>query len=495
MWWKKSAKPIQAKAVAYYRHSAQDRQENSIPIQREQIKKFADENGIKIIEEFADHGKSGLSTEGRDDFKRMLELVVDTSIEFEYILVLDMSRWGRFQDIDLSAHYRALCKKYGRTVIYTKFGFQKDDDPMYFLQLNFEGIRAATYSRELSDKVFLGCKKIAEQGFRAGGMPPYGTYRLLLDEQRRPVQILKPGQRKSIQNQRVTLTPGDEKEQEVIRRIFNEFTSDKKDYQRIADGLNKEDIPSPGGKKWRRETISNLLVNEIYIGTMVYNKTASRLQSRTIKNPKDLWVRTSDAFTPIVDKEVFQEAQQLILQEKEEYERRHSKDDMITKLKDLYQRNGFISAKQISSNEEMLNPQYYTTKFMSLDMAFQNMFSEVISKTRKSVKDLLTLSTKKIEDYDDYIVLNDSFSVLIQPSVPIPYGYGGYWSFRLDPRLEVDVTLGVPLSNSNEYNILGYMAFPRIMTQDRNIRVFNSSEGPIERFGYCDLELIENVIL
>ena len=91
MWWKKSAKPIQAKAVAYYRHSAQDRQENSIPIQREQIKKFADENGIKIIQEFADHGKSGLSTEGRDDFKRMLELVVDTSIEFEYILVLDMS--------------------------------------------------------------------------------------------------------------------------------------------------------------------------------------------------------------------------------------------------------------------------------------------------------------------------------------------------------------------------------------------------------------------
>ncbi len=130
---------------------------------------------------------------------------------------------------------------------------------------------------------------------------------------------------------------------------------------------------------------------------------------------------------------------------------------------------------------------------MSLDMAFQNMFPEVISKTRESVKDLLTLSTKKIENYDDYIVLNDSFSVLIQPSVPIPYGYGGYWSFRLDPRLEVDVTLGVPLSNSNEYNILGYMAFPRIMTRDRNIRVFNSSNGPIERFGYQNLELIEDV--
>jgi DNA invertase Pin-like site-specific DNA recombinase len=495
MWWKKSTKPIRAKAVAYYRHSAQDRQENSIPIQRDRVSKFAREHGIEIIREFADYGKSGLSTEGREDFKKIMEMIVDTSKEFEYVLVLDMSRWGRYQDIDLSAHYRALCKQYGRKVIYTDMGMRDEKDPGYHFILLAEAMRAAKYSAELSEKVFYGCKKIAEQGFRAGGMPPYGTYRLLLDEQRRPVQILKPGQRKSIQNQRVTLTPGDEKEQEVIRRIFKEFTSDKKDYQRIADGLNKENIPSPGGKKWRCETISNILINEIYIGTMVYNKTASRLQSRTIKNPKDLWVRTNDAFTPIVDKEVFQEAEQLILQEKEEYERRHSKEDMITKLKDLYQHNGFISAKQISSNKEMLNPQYYTTKFMSLDMAFQNMFPEVISKTRESVKDLLTLSTKKIEDYDDYIVLNDSFSVLIQPSVPIPHGYGGYWSFRLDPRLEVDVTLGVPLSNSNEYNILGYMAFPRIMTQDRNIRVFNSSDGPIERFGYRDLELIEDVIL
>ena len=66
------------------------------------------------VKEFADAGKSGLSTEGRDDFKRMLEMVSDASVKFEYVLVFDLSRWGRFQDIDMSAHYRALCKKYGR---------------------------------------------------------------------------------------------------------------------------------------------------------------------------------------------------------------------------------------------------------------------------------------------------------------------------------------------------------------------------------------------
>ena len=49
------------RAVAYYRHSAQDRQENSIPIQQEQVREWAEEHGIEIIKEFADAGKSGLT--------------------------------------------------------------------------------------------------------------------------------------------------------------------------------------------------------------------------------------------------------------------------------------------------------------------------------------------------------------------------------------------------------------------------------------------------
>jgi hypothetical protein len=141
----------------------------------------------------------------------------------------------------------------------------------------------------------------------------------------------------------------------------------------------------------------------------------------------------------------------------------------------------------------MLGPQSYTTKFKSLDMAFQNMFPDIISKTKEAVVDFLKLGTNKIEEFEDYVVIDDSFSVLIQPSVPVPYGYGTYWSFLPDPRLEIDVTLGVPLSNSHEYTILGYMAFPRILTLGHNIRVFDTSESLISLFGYQDLELIHNI--
>jgi DNA invertase Pin-like site-specific DNA recombinase len=494
MWFKKQKAAFTSQAVAYYRHSAQDRQENSIPIQREQVRQFATEHGIEIIKEFADHGKSGLSTEGRDNFKRMLEMVIDTSIKFKYILVLDVSRWGRFQDIDMSAHYRALCKKYGREVIYTTIGFPKEDDPMHFMQLNFEGYRAATYSRELSGKVFRGCAKIAQQGFRAGGIPPYGLHRLLLDEQHNPVQILKPGQRKSIQNQRVTLTPGDKKEQNVIRQIFNEFVYERKTQKEIAEMLNQKAIPSPGGRTWADGNVRAVLRNELYVGTMVYNKTASRLQSKTKKNPKELWIRTEDAFDGVVDKEAFYRAQKIMDRQEDQRKQLYSRDDMLSKLGDLYQRYGVIRAKQITARKDMVSVHTYRKEFRSLDMAYQNMFLEVIQKTKDSIIAHLSSQVSKVEEFQDYIVLNDCFSILIQPSVPAPYGYGAYWSFHLDPRIEIDVTLGVPLSNNNMYDILGYLVFPRILCTSRNIKVFSSSQGNLDLYGYTNLNLIETVL-
>jgi DNA invertase Pin-like site-specific DNA recombinase len=61
------------RAIAYYRHSALDRQENSIPTQQDQIREWAAKNGVHIIHELADTGKSGLHAEGRPTFTEMME--------------------------------------------------------------------------------------------------------------------------------------------------------------------------------------------------------------------------------------------------------------------------------------------------------------------------------------------------------------------------------------------------------------------------------------
>jgi DNA invertase Pin-like site-specific DNA recombinase len=111
-WWKPSNKLANAhlrkRAVAYYRHSAEIGQENSVEIQRDNIRAFADKHDLEIIHEFSDRGKSGLNAEGRPAFNEMMTWVT-TRDDFEFILVLDVSRWGRFQDTDLSALYKAQC--------------------------------------------------------------------------------------------------------------------------------------------------------------------------------------------------------------------------------------------------------------------------------------------------------------------------------------------------------------------------------------------------
>ena len=77
-WWERPEDSDQGpqfayRAVAYYRHSAQDRQENSIAIQQDQVRSWAKSNGVEIIHEFTDPGKSGLTAEDRPGFQDMME--------------------------------------------------------------------------------------------------------------------------------------------------------------------------------------------------------------------------------------------------------------------------------------------------------------------------------------------------------------------------------------------------------------------------------------
>ena len=83
------------------------------------MRKVAAEHGIEIIREFSDKGKTGLCVEGRDAFNEMLRDYVQGGKEpFDYVLVLDVSRWGRFQETDLSAYYTGMCLNSGKQVVY-----------------------------------------------------------------------------------------------------------------------------------------------------------------------------------------------------------------------------------------------------------------------------------------------------------------------------------------------------------------------------------------
>ncbi|MGE0481611.1 MAG: recombinase family protein [Phycisphaerae bacterium] len=474
------------RAVAYYRHSAQDRQENSVAIQQEQVRQWARENGVDIVQEFADRGKSGLTAEGRDGFNDMMENWVKIRTDFEFVICLDVSRWGRFQDIDLSATYSAECKRHGKQVIYTTLGKPKPNDQLYQVYVQFERFRAAQYSKELSDKVFRGCVKITQQGYWAGGKPPYALQRLLLDEARKPVQPLAPGQRKSIQNQRVTLARGDQLHVATVQRIFRQFTETLHSMNDIADSLNRDGVTSPGGGTWDRSKVRRILLNELYVGTLVYNRTTQKLKTPTRHNPKTEWIKTASAFEPIVERPIFDEAQRILTQAA----LRYTPEFMLEQLHRVLEAHQLVRPSLLRADTTAPASSTYAKHFSSLDAAYQQVFRFALQQVKQEVESQLRSLVQEVESYEDFLVLNRRFTVLIQPSVPVPHGYSQYWYFRPDMRGVVDITLGVPVSGPQGPEILGYLALPRLLVEDHGIRLFGSSESRLELYGHRGLDMI-----
>lgn len=302
------------KAVAYYRHSAEDKQENSVAIQREHALKFAQERQIEIVHEEADEGKSGLSA-NRPGFDRLFKdwILNPEAPQFDYVLVYDVSRWGRFQDQDEAAFWEFRCKSQGKQVIYVSRGFPKEEQQLISsLQTSIERYMAAEYSRQLSEKVFYGSVKVSQQGFSAGGVAPYGMARVLLDETKKPIGILKRGEHKVIANQKVIFTPANDETTEVVKKIFSLLVEQQYKPTIIACLLNEKRIPSSNGLSWNRDKIIRILTNEIYKGTRVYNKTWSRLKQKQRPNPRSEWVVCPNAFEAIIAEETFNRAQECL---------------------------------------------------------------------------------------------------------------------------------------------------------------------------------------
>jgi DNA invertase Pin-like site-specific DNA recombinase len=104
--------PPRIRAAQYIRMST-EHQRYSLENQAAVIAEYAERRGYEIVQTYEDAGKSGLSLKGRDGLKQLLADVLTGQETFSPILVLDVSRWGRFQDTDQSAHYEFLCRNAG----------------------------------------------------------------------------------------------------------------------------------------------------------------------------------------------------------------------------------------------------------------------------------------------------------------------------------------------------------------------------------------------
>ena len=193
--------------VAQYLRMSTEHQQYSLENQASAIQTYAERHGFVIVKSYVDNAKSGLLLKDRLGLSGMLRDVVGQETHYKAILVLDVSRWGRFQDIDESAYYEFLCKQARVPVHYCAETFSNDPTLVNMILKSLKRSMAAEYSRELSAKVKVGIRRIALLGYRNGGTAGYGLRRMLIASNRTPRQVLGDRERKSISTDRVILTP------------------------------------------------------------------------------------------------------------------------------------------------------------------------------------------------------------------------------------------------------------------------------------------------
>jgi DNA invertase Pin-like site-specific DNA recombinase len=355
--------PIRA---AQYLRMSTDNQRYSTENQQNAIAEYAEQHGYEVVATYIDAGKSGLSLKGRDALKQLLHDALAAQRAFDAILVLDVSRWGRFQNPDQAAHYEFLCRQAGLRVVYCAEPFGEDVAPITTIIKHLKRVMAGEYSRELSAKLCRAHRQQAQLGFRQGGRMIYGFRRLLVDPARNPRQILKAGECKALSSDKVIVIPGPPEELAVIKRIFALYVRSRLSISQVVQRLAKAGVKGYGEKPLSPHTVRHILSNELCIGQMTYNVTTKRLQSPTLKNPEQLWTRFP-AFAPIVPVTQFRKAQELLaLSANPHWDR----ETILDYLRKLLAREGRLSQKVINMAQGAPAAETIVNRFGSLAAAY-----------------------------------------------------------------------------------------------------------------------------
>lgn len=351
--------------AAQYLRMSTEHQQYSIENQSAAIALYAAAHNIGIVRSFSDEGKSGTTIKGRKGLQELLRVVQAGASDFDVILVYDISRWGRFPDADEAAHYEYICKRAGIEIRYCAEQFENDNSTTSNLLKALKRTMAGEFSRELSAKVFAGQCRLASTGVWLGGLPPFGMVRQLVDRNGKPKRILKSGERKSIQTDRVVLKPGRKKEVDLVRLIFNLFTEKGMCQGAIQKYLNQRGLWRRG-RPWGWCALRCLLRNPVYKGSSAFGKFDCKKGQKRTLTPSDKWIVHDGAFPAIISAKQFARAQELIAARK----RRLENADMLESLKRLWKRKGTLNSTLVNRTKGVPTTWTFTRHFGSLSHAY-----------------------------------------------------------------------------------------------------------------------------
>lgn len=478
--------------AAQYVRMSTEHQRYSIENQAAVIATYARLHDLTIVETYRDAGLSGLRLKNRAGLIRLLDDVQSGRADFGHVLVYDVSRWGRFQDTDESAHYEFICKKAGIKVAYCAEQFDNDGTMMSSILKNLKRVMAAEFSRELSVKVHTGLLRVAALGFRVGGPLGYGLRRELIDENGLSKGFLKRGQQKNLKTDRVVLRLGPPKEVEVIRRIFADYVGDRRSEEEIVRRLNREGVPNHLGRPWTRQMVDYILSNERYIGNIVYNLESRPLREQKIKNAPDLWIRTEGAIAPAIGKDVFLKARRRLT-----LRWQHLDDDqLLSRLKSLLEKEGKLSETIINNALGVPAINVYAERFGSIRSAYRRIgyelkwdfdwidrrseFNQLLSDTADSLIALLKKagSVAHFEPGIDVLTVDHRLVISLRIARAWLARYKPIWTINRRISLPKGHIIAIRLGEGNK-SVLDYLFLPTCEMIRRKIRF---TETGLHRF-------------
>ena len=265
----------------------------SLDAQINTLKRYAEREGMIIVDTYEDAGKSGKSIEGRPSFKKLLD-DIKNGLDIKYVLVYKLSRFGRnAADILNSIE---LIQSYDINLIATEEGIDSSQTSGKLLISVLSAV--SEIEREnILEQTMNGRREKARQGGWNGGFAPYG-YELVNGE-----FIIIPD------------------EADVVREIYKMFVEENMSANAIAHRLNLQGIGRDLKKNrslvnWSLSAIKQMLKNPIYKGAIAFG----RRKKVKIKGTRDDFARVeSDNYIlgkgkheAIISEELWNQAQNKI---------------------------------------------------------------------------------------------------------------------------------------------------------------------------------------
>jgi DNA invertase Pin-like site-specific DNA recombinase len=422
------------RVVLYLRRSTKDLQPDSLDTQEEVLRKFATDGQHEVVRVFAD-SSSGRFVKGRLDFERLIESV-KTGPDFDAVLVRDVSRWSRAENIDEAAFYEFICRSHGVEVMYAEENFGPEGSPYSLLMKSVKRAMAAEFCRDRARLIGHGQLRATREGYWVRGAAPYALKRVLIDESGAVICDMDRGERKSLSNHRVKIGPGQSEQVSVVRSIFHSYVVDQRSAEEIAVTLNADHVPSPRVKKWTPAGVTQILTTEAYKGTIVFHVRNGKKPSRMEEPGADSenLARCENALEAIIERDQWKEAQEILARR-----RTRTTDTCLAAL--------LQEARELWHPSKMSMPE--VTNARDLRDGYGRSDEEIIGAHLDSpIQNTLAALRQHflVEPLQRGWLVEHILYLGIAVSLPHARAGGLHWRFEIDPADDFDAVIGLGFS-------------------------------------------------